>query len=103
MSINDPLVITLWHDKYILQRGREAIYQDQFLMTFETIEGARAWAFVHLNEETWWPQERLEVQPPRPKPKGERLVRRQFTFLDEGMDAHLSEAEGVRDAVDGEV
>lgn len=70
MSINDPLVIALWQDRYILTRGREAIYDaEQCLMTFETIEGARAWVFVHLNEETWWPEERLEQLPARPKPK----------------------------------
>jgi len=109
LSVDDPLVISLWHDRYILQRGREAIYQDEWLMNFETIEGARAWAFLHLNEDVWWPTERLAIQPPRPKhkkDKEDRVVDRQFTFLgngDEGVGTSMQEPEGIRDGMDGDL
>ena len=44
MSITDPLEIGMWHDYYIIIKGRETFYDDDnALIVFETEEEAQEW------------------------------------------------------------
>jgi len=61
VSINDPLEIDRWHDLFIIKRGKETFYDNERnMITFETVDDAKAWAYAALGTIPLWEGEENE-------------------------------------------
>lgn len=53
MSITDPLEISMWHEYYIVIKGRETFYDDDNrLIIFDTEEEAQEWIDAYNGKRT---------------------------------------------------